>query len=240
MNQKRSSVRDILAQESLLEYVPPVEIDRLAANATTSRYETEQYIFRKGDPGRGVMSIVSGRVRVSTRSAENREVVLAVIGPGEILGEIATIDGGERTADAVAMEPTEVLFIGRTEFLGFLERNPQACLRLLEILCDRFRWTDEIVSDLNIFNLRPRLAKRLLSLSDQYGEPDDDGTRFVIRLPEETLARMMGSTQEAVRRQLRSWTEIGLIRLETDCVVVRSREGLERVVRKLSPRINRD
>lgn len=235
MDQKHQSVRDILAEASLLEYVAPVELERLAGRATISSYEPDQCILRRGDPGTGMMSVVSGRVRISTRSAEGRELVLAVIGPGEVLGEIASIDGGERTADAFAMEPTELLFIPREEFLGFLERNPQACIRLLEILCDRFRWTDEAVSDLNIFNLRPRLAKRLLSLCDQYGEPDEEGIRIVIRLPEKTLSAMMGSTQESVKRQLKAWTDIGLIHLEPNSVVVRSREGLERIVRKLSP-----
>lgn len=235
LTQTRSSVRDILAQQTLLEYVPPVEIDRLAAVAETICYQTDQIVFRKGDPGTAVMYVLSGRVRISARSAEGREVVFGVMEPGEILGEIATIDGGERSADAVAVEPAELLLIDRNAFLRLLERNPQACLRLMEILCDRVRWTSEQVEDLNIFNLRPRLAKRLLSLCDRYGEPDDKTLRIAIRFPESALAGMMGSTREAVRRQLRSWTDLGIIDVEADCILIRNREGLERSIRRLSP-----
>ena len=235
LTQNRSSVRDILAQQTLLEYVPPAEIDRLAAAAETTCYETDQIVFRKGDAGTAVMYVLSGRIRISARSAEGREVVFGVMEQGEILGEIATIDGRERTADAVAIEPTELLFIDRNAFLRFLERNPQACLRLMEILCDRVRWTSEQVEDLNIFNLRPRLAKRLLSLCDRYGEPDEETLRITIRFPERALAGMMGSTREAVRRQLKSWTDLGIIDVEDDSILVRNREGLERSVRRLSP-----
>lgn len=233
MSEKRSRVRSILADQSLLEYVPPIEIDRLAAVATTATYEAEQWVFRQGEPGNAAMSVIRGRVRVSTRSAEDREVVLAVLGQGEFLGEIATIDGGDRTADAVAMEPTELLVIGRDAFVSFLERNPQASLRLLRLFCERFRWTDEAISDLNIFNLRPRLAKRLLSLCEQYGDHQQNALRVALRLPEKTLAGMMGSTREAVRRQLRQWAEAGLIEFDEEGLLVRDTDGLKRVVLKL-------
>lgn len=240
MSEKRSHVEAFLAGQSLLEYVAPVEMDRLEAAAETEVFEANQCVFRRGEPGTAIMSVIRGRVRISNRSAEGREVNLAVLGPGEILGEIAVIDGGERSANAFAMEATELLVITRDEFLNFLERNPQACLRLLKILCDRFRWTDETVSDLNIFNLRPRLAKRLLSLCDQYGEPEQDAMRIALRLPEETLASMMGSTREAVKRQLKIWADDDLIVLDEGGLLVRDRQGLEHIVRKLSPPFSHD
>lgn len=235
MTQPIKSIREILSRQSLLEYVPAIEIDRLAGSACRITYNAGETIFHKGEPGTSVISIESGRVRIVSYSAEDREVVLSVMGPGDIFGEIAVIDGGERSADAIAMEATEVILLDRDDFLGMLARNPQAALKLLVLLCERFRWTNEAVEDLNIFNLRPRLAKRLLSLCDQYGQETNHGTRITIPLQQRVLAQMMGSTREAVSRHLKAWEAAELIAIDHDFVIVRDRPALERIVRKLSP-----
>jgi CRP/FNR family cyclic AMP-dependent transcriptional regulator len=223
-------VKSILAHHFMLKHLPPEEIDRLAQVATTRGYKAGEPVFLKGDPGTAMMAVLSGRVRICSYSAEGREVVLNVIGPGEVFGEIALIDGGERTADAFAMEAAELLVLSRRDFLPFLYRNPEVCVRLLEVMCQRLRWTSEQLEDVNFLDLRCRLAKRLIYLSDHHSEPTGADQRMGVRISQNLLASMIGTSREAVNKQLRSWEERGMIDVRRGSITVLDRERLERVI----------
>jgi CRP-like cAMP-binding protein len=230
MDHAQSAIRRVFSRNYLLQHFSPDELDRFAAVATTRSYSPGQCIFMKGDPGVSMMAVLAGRVRISSYSQDGREVVLAVFGPGEVFGEIALIDGGERTADAFALEPTDVVVLNRRDFLPCLQRNPEACVKLLEIMCQRMRRTDEHVEDLSFLQLRPRLAKRLVFLAENYGKPVAGGVLITIRLPQQLLASMMGTSREAVNKQLRSWEESGFIDVRRGTITVLDRPALERVV----------
>lgn len=181
----------------------------------------------KGDPGNAMMAVLSGRVRICSYSTEGREVVLNVIGAGEVFGEIAMLDGGPRTADAFAMEKTELLVLSRRDFLPFLEKNPAVCVRLLQVLCERLRWTSAQVEDFFFLDLRGRLAKRLLFLADHYGEKAAKGEQTAVRFSQNLLASMVGTSREAVNKQLRAWEEGGLIDLKRGNITILDRAALE-------------
>ncbi|MCU0838342.1 MAG: Crp/Fnr family transcriptional regulator [Rhodospirillales bacterium] len=183
----------------------------------------------KGDPGTAMMAVLSGRVRICSYSPEGREVVLNVIQPGEVFGEIALIDGGERTADAFAMDPTLLLVLSRREFLPFLEHSPQVCIRLLEVMCSRLRLTSSQVEDFFFLDLRARLAKRLLQLSETHGEPMPDGKRGV-RVSQHMLASMIGTSREAVNKQLRAWEGLGILDVKRGSITILKQQRLERIV----------
>lgn len=223
-------VRGILGHHFMLKHLPPAELDRLAQLASTRIYKSGEPVFLKGDPGTAMMAVLSGRVRICSYSSEGREVVLNVISPGEVFGEIALIDGGERTADAFAMEPTELLVLNRRDFLPFLERNPEVCVRLLEVMCRRLRWTSEQLEDVNFLDLRSRLAKRLLYLSDHHSETSVDEKTVGVRISQHLLASMIGTSREAVNKQLRSWEENGVIDVRRGWITILDRTRLERVV----------
>lgn len=230
MGETKETVRAVLSRHYLLRHAPVPELDRLADLATTRRFAAGDTVFVKGDPGTSMMAVLEGRIRISSISEEGREVMLAVFGPGDVFGEIAMIDGGERTADAVALEPTLLLVLTRREFMPFLERNPKVCIKLLEMLCKRFRQTDEQIEDFNFLHLRSRLAKRLVFLAEQYGAKAHDGTQITIPLPQHLLASMMGTSREAVNKQLRGFEEAKLIDVRRGNVTVLDRHGLERIV----------
>lgn len=229
-------VKQILSQHFLLKHLPPADIAALAQLAQTRRYQTNGSVFMKGDPGNSMMAVLSGRVRICAYSAGGREVVLNVIGPGEVFGEIAMIDGGERTADAFAMEPTELLVLKRRDFMPFLERNPQVCVRLLEVMCRRLRWTSEQLEDVNFLDLRSRLAKRLLYLADHHGEGtaaaggSGTGAGVGVRISQHMLASMIGTSREAVNKQLRFWEEEGVIDVRRGAITVLKRDRLQSIV----------
>ncbi len=223
-------VHAILAQHFLLRHLPAAELRRLGDLATVRSHDTGESIFLKGDEGNAMMAVLSGRVRICCYSADGREIVLNVINPGEVFGEIALIDGGERTADAFAMEATDLLVLHRRDFLPFLERNPSVCVQLLEMMCRRLRETSAQLEDFNFLDLRARLAKRLLSLADRYGQRTARGTAIGVRLPQHLLASMIGTSREAVNKQLRTWAGEGLIDVRRGAIVVVAREGLQQIV----------
>lgn len=223
-------VRGILAHHFMLKHMPPSDLDRLAQMASTRTYKAGEPVFLKGDPGNAMMAVLSGRVRICSYSAQGREVVLNVISPGEVFGEIALIDGGERTADAFAMEAAELLVLSRRDFMPFLEHNPEVCIRLLEVMCRRLRWTSEQLEDVNFLNLRTRLAKRLLYLFDHHSEPIGDDKRLGVRISQQTLANMIGTTREAVNIQLNEWKDEAMIDMRRGWITVVDRRRLERVV----------
>lgn len=228
-------VKSILAQHFLLKHLPSEDLDRLAQLSTTKKLQSGEAVFMKGDPGNSMMAVLSGRVRICAYSAAGREVVLNVINPGEVFGEIAMIDGGERTADAFAMEPTELLVLSRRDFLPFLERNPSVCVKLLEVMCRRLRWTSEQLEDVNFLDLRSRLAKRLLYLADNHGELAQGAKAAGVRISQHMLASMIGTSREAVNKQLRLWEEEGVIDVRRGSITVLSRDRLARVVEDGAP-----
>ena len=221
----------ILAEHFLLKHLPPEDLKRLETFAKTRKFKAREPVFMKGDPASGMMAVVKGRIRISSYSADGREVVLNVINPGEVFGEIALIDGGERTADAVAMEDTELTVLERRDFLPFLERNPELCIKLLKVMCQRLRRTSEQLEDFSFLDLRTRLAKRLLELADSHGEEDGKGgIRIALGLSQRVLGAMMGTSREAVNKQLRAWEEEGLIALRRGSVTLLDAEQLELIV----------
>ena len=121
------------------------------------------------------MIVLRGRVRISSISLAGKEIVLNIINAGEIVGEIATLDGGERSGDAVAMSDCELLVLNRRDFMPFLENHADICLMLIKILCQRLRHTSEQVEDLSFRHLEGRIAKALLQLSQRTGRPEVEG-----------------------------------------------------------------
>jgi CRP-like cAMP-binding protein len=223
-------VKRILGQHFILKYLPPSDLDCLAQLSAVRKYKAGEPIFLKGDPGTAMMAVLSGRVRICAYSTDGREVVLNVISPGEVFGEIAMIDGGERTADAFAMEEADLLILGRRDFMPVLARNPDVCIKLLELLCRRLRWTSEQMEDISFLDLRSRLAKRLIYLADHHGEPSGEGDGKTVRISQQLLANMIGASREAVNIQLAEWKEEGVISSRRGWITVVDRGRLDEII----------
>lgn len=228
-------IQDLLAQHFLLKHLAPAELDQLAHMATTRFCRPNEAVFLKGDPGNAMMAVVQGRVRICSYSSEGREVVLNVIKAGEVFGEIALIDGGRRTADAFAMEATELVVVSRRDFLPFLERNPRVCVQLLEILCQRLRATSAQVEDFFFLDLRARLAKRLLAAVDSAAGNDSGSGQETVRLSQHMLASMIGTSREAVNKQLRAWETAGLIAIKRGAIIILQPQRLQAIVADEGP-----
>ena len=157
--------RWILERNFLLGKLSPGEMDTLLHYARVERYPAGEEIYSKGSPGQSMMAVLRGTAKMTSVSRDGREIVLNIIEPGEIFGEIALLDGGERSADAVAMTDCEILVLNRRDFLPILEKRADICLILLRILCQRLRQTSEQVEDVLFRHLESRVAKALLHLA---------------------------------------------------------------------------
>lgn len=196
----------------------------LATHARLHNFPTDTPVFRLGEPGHSMMAILIGTVRISLPSTKGREIILADLPAGELFGEIALLDGRPRSANATALTKCEVLVLERRDVLPFLERSPQACLRLMEILCARIRRSDERMSDIAFFDLPARLAKTLLRYPAQGRGPAR------VSLSQSELAEMSGATRENVNRCLRDWQRLGILRLEKRWTIILEPEALRALV----------
>jgi CRP-like cAMP-binding protein len=222
--------RAILEAHFLLHHLPAETLENLSRYARLQNFAKGDVIVQKGATGGGMMAMVEGRVKISTVSPDGKEVILDFINPGEVFGEIALLDNRERTADAIAMEACQVLVLERRDFLPFLERHPQTCIKLLSVLCGRLRHTNQLIEDSLFLNVESRFAKRLLGFARQYGEPQPDGILIRLKLSQQEIAALIGVTRESVNKQLSAWQERGWVKVSRGAILVTDIEALESVV----------
>jgi len=199
-----AALRQILERHSLFGSLTPDELDQLLAHARLQTFRPRQEIFRKGAPGLGLLAVMKGKVRISSIGPDGNEAFLTIIDEGEVFGEIALLDGGERSADATAMTACELLAIDRRDFVPFVRANPEVALRLMSVLCKRLRRTTELVEDMIFLDAPQRLAKKLLQLA---------GGGTTINLSQRELGAMIGLSRESINKQLGHWQQEGLVKL---------------------------
>jgi len=212
--------REMLAANQLFEHVDAVDLDALLATAKVTRYRADQMIFQKDEPGLAMMAVLEGRIKISSMSMEGKEAVLNIIEPGMVFGEIALLDGRERTADATAMVDSELLVIYREDFLPLVESRPGLAIRMLEVVCGRLRDTSKLVEDAFTLTTPTRLARQLLRLAKSYGKQTDDGVLIDFKMSQRELAAYVGLARENINRQLRSWEKEALISLTAGAVTI--------------------
>jgi CRP-like cAMP-binding protein len=219
----------VLSDHFLLRHLSRDELRRLAATTTLAHYPAGALIFLKGDPGTSMLAVVRGRVKICAHSSEGKELILNIIERGGLFGEIALFDGEPRTADAIALEETDLLSLERSKFQPFLKENPDLAQRLLTVVCKRFRETSEHLED-SLFREAPsRLARCLLRLSRAFGKDVDDGTLLDIKLSQQQLGSYVGISRETVNKQLGEWQRDGLIAINNSVITLRNKAALEDV-----------
>jgi CRP-like cAMP-binding protein len=210
----------LLAENSLLKHLDAADRARLAEYAAMVRHEADAVLFQRGDPGSSMMAVVRGRVKICTHSIDGKELILNIIKPGEVFGEIALIDGAPRTADAVTLETCELLVLERRDFQRHLDANPKVACRLLEVLCRRLRRTSAALEEQLFMEVPGRLARVLLHLAEAHGVPAKAGRCIDVRLSQQQLGSLTGITRESVNKQLGLWRSEGWIAVKGGYVTV--------------------
>jgi CRP/FNR family cyclic AMP-dependent transcriptional regulator len=219
----------VLSEHFLLRHLGRDELRRLAATTTLSNHAAGAVIFLKGDPGNSMIAVVRGRVKICAHSSEGKELILNIIERGGLFGEIALFDGEPRTADAIALEDTDLLSLERSKVQPFFKENPDLALRLLAVVCKRFRETSEHLED-SLFREAPsRLARCLLRLSRAFGKNVDGGTLLDIKLSQQQIGNYVGVSRETVNKQLGEWQRDGLIAINSSVITLRNKAALEDV-----------
>jgi CRP/FNR family transcriptional regulator, cyclic AMP receptor protein len=197
------------------------ECGDVLAYARFERYRAMQTVFRKGDAETGLMAVLRGRIKLSSRSADGKEVLFDILDAGRVFGEVALLDGKPRSHDAVALEDSRVLVLSRRDVMPLLERHPQICIRIMTELCSRLRRTDEMVEDMLFLGLTQRLAKRLLRLAERFGRADRKGrVRIELTMTQQDVAGLVGMTRESINKQIGRWREAGIVEFERGVITI--------------------
>jgi CRP/FNR family transcriptional regulator, cyclic AMP receptor protein len=191
----------LLARTPLFSHFRPDELNRLVSFLRVTHYPARRILFRKGDPGTNMMVVLQGRVQICTRSAEGKEFVVNIINPGEVFGEIALLDGSDRTADAVTMDACELMVLERRDFVPFLKSHPDACMRLLEVLCQKLRWTTGVL----------------------------EAALFLEGPSRQQLANRVGRSRESINKQLGHWRDDGIVAIEDGRITITDLEALQEI-----------
>jgi CRP/FNR family cyclic AMP-dependent transcriptional regulator len=219
--------RGALAGSPLFAELPETQIGELTTAAGVRTLARGEQLFHKGDEGSRLFAVVRGRLKALTTSREGDDVVFSILGPGEVIGEIALLGGTRRTATVTAIEPCELLVIDRRDLVSFLKRHPDVAIRMMQVLAARLAQLSDWVEDALFLNLPLRLAKRLLALADLYGEETPDGLRVDLKLSQEEWGDLVGATRESVNKQIRAWTREGLVSVDRGYVVIHRRDEFE-------------
>ena len=142
------------------------------------------------------------------------------MGPGEVVGELSVLDGHPRSASVIALEAAELAVVEREPLLGLVRQSPALALGLIAVLTARVRNLSKRCENISLLDIPARLAEVLLSLAERHGERSGDNVRIPVRLSQQDLGNMVGATRESVNKQLRSWTQDGILRQEEGRVVI--------------------
>ena len=212
-----SSKLSVLRKHPIFCDLEPEALDQLCRYAKHITLKRGASIFCKGDPGNSLFAVISGTVKISISSPDGRNAILNLIGPGEIFGDIAVLDGAPRSADATANTNCEFFVIDRREFLPFVRSQPALSMKFIELLCARLRWTSEQVEQIILQNLPGRLASALIGLTEKRKlEP----ANHTIAITQQEISEMVGMTRESINKQLRAWAARKWVRLEHGAIVV--------------------
>ena len=207
-------------------------LSQLTRSLRRRTFQRGEVIFHQGDPGDTLHLMQKGRIKIVLPAESGDEVLLAILGPGNCFGELALLDGETRSATVVAIEPVETLTLGRNDFMAFVRANPETAERLMINLAHIIRKVNEDVADLAFLDLPGRLAKKLLDLAHDHGQPmpGGDGVEISVPLTQEELAGMVGATRPSVNKVLGWYEDQGAIQRRGRKIAIFKPEALRQRV----------
>jgi len=198
--------------------------DEAAASLRASMVEVQlprgQALFAEGEPGDRLYIVLAGKIKLGRTSADGRDNLLAVLGPGEMFGELSLFDPGPRAATATAVTDTVLIGLGHADLEPWLSERPEVAAQLLRALAQRLRRTNEAMADLVFSDVPGRVAKALLDLAKRFGRPSPDGLHVTHDLTQEELAQLVGASRETVNKALADFQQRGWIRHEARAVML--------------------
>ena len=222
------SIESLLRKTPLFASLTENEIKALATRVSKRRVQRGELLFGEGDPCKGLYLVVSGKIRIFKVSAEGREQVLAIEGPGSSFAELPVFDGGSYPAAASASEDAELLFISRKDFQDFCREHPEVALKVLAVVGTRLRRLIGIIEELSFTTVRQRLIALILQLAESGGIPSKVGVRVELTKSHQDFAAELGTVRELISRNLSRLQAEGFLEVEGRRLIVKDIAGLKR------------
>ena len=221
----------VLATAPLFAALDEATAELVGAAMTTRSVDRGHVVFSEGDTGDRLFIVLDGKIKISRSAADGRENLLAVLGPGEMFGELSLFDPGPRTATASAITESALASLDHDDLRPLLLAQPAVAVQLLAALAQRLRRTNEAMADLVFSDVPGRVAKALLDLAERFGDPETEGVRVRHDLTQEELAQLVGASRETVNKALSEFANRGWLRLEGRTVLLLDEERLARRAR---------
>src|SRR5918995_4323940 len=186
------------------------DADALTTAGVRRSYGAHVTLVHQDDDAGPVVVLLGGRAKISF-SEGGREAILGVVGPGELIGELAAIERSPRSTTVTTLEPVDALVIPRSDFLGLLDRRPRIAVAILHVVARRLRYADAQRAQYATLDVAGRLAQRLLELSDRFGVEQKGGIEIRLPLSQEELASWVGASREAVSKAFGLLRTLGIV-----------------------------
>jgi CRP-like cAMP-binding protein len=222
---------DVLRQAPLFSGLDDEAAESLGSSMSSSQLRRGDELFHEGDSGDRLYVVTDGKVKLGRTSADGRENLLAILGPGQMFGELSLFDPGPRSATATAVTDCDLQSLSHDDLNTWLTNHSNVARALLHQLAARLRRTNDVVADLVFSDVPGRVAKALIDLSTRFGRKADDGIHVHHDLTQEELAQLVGASRETVNKALADFAMRGWLRLEPRSVVILDPERLARRAR---------
>ncbi|HVD23189.1 MAG TPA: Crp/Fnr family transcriptional regulator [Lapillicoccus sp.] len=222
---------EVVRRAPLFEALDSDDAEALLTQMSPVRMERGDILFREGESGDSLYVIREGKIKLGRSSSDGRENLVAILGPGEMFGELSLFDPGPRTMTATAVAETQLMGLGNDSLTGLLTGRPEVAKALLAALAKRLRRTNEHLADLVFTDVPGRVAKALLDLAERFGRPVDNGVMVSHDLTQEELAQLVGASRETVNKALADFATRGWLKLEARAVLLLDVDRLRRRAR---------
>jgi CRP-like cAMP-binding protein len=222
---------NVIDEIPLFAGIDAVERAELVATTGRVRLARGEVLFHQGDPGETFFIVATGKIKLGRRAPDGRETLIAILGPGEMIGELTLFEPGPRTATAVAVSDSELSALSHSQLGAWIRAHPHVATYLLTALAGRLRRTNEILGDLVFCDVPGRVARTILDLSHRFGQMQDRGVFVRHDLTQEELAQLVGASRETVNKALSAFAQRGWIRLEGRALIILDVDRLRRRAR---------
>jgi len=221
------TTKEVFEKVPLFSDLTGNELEALSKASTYKKYDKDEIIIHKQDEGDSFFSIVSGRVKVVLADDEGKEFIVGILQSQEFFGELSLIDGEPRSATVVAIEPTEVVTLGREDFIKQFTSHPDIAIKVLRVLGRRLRNANESMESLVFLDVCGRLARILLDMAREDGISSAEGIEIKVTHKRTELASLVGTTRETLTRALKTLEIMGYINIKKNSFIIKSADGLK-------------
>src|SRR5688500_6889082 len=228
MPRRKDDTRNLLTDIGLFSGLTPTQLDWVAQRAHRRVFEAGRNVMTIEQPGEAVYVILHGTVKIHIEQPE-RDVILAILGSGDMLGEMSLIDSVGRSASAVTLESSLLLWMDKATFNYILDNFPPVARNLVRIMSARVRLSDQLIQALATLDVNGRVARQLLAFAEKYSHQKDGRTQISIVLTQSDIADLVGASRKRVNQTMVSFKEQGLIDTDTNGrIAIKDSEGLAR------------